>query len=115
MNHEELVRKLSKPGHQIIQDLDDNKASLWHMATGLSGESGEVLDCIKKHVIYGKDLDRENLVEELGDIEYFIEGIRQSTRISRKECIFHNISKLSKRYKNMSYSNEQAQARADKI
>lgn len=115
MNHGELVRKLNKPGHKIIQDLDDNKANLWHMATGVSGESGEILDCIKKHVIYSKELDRENLIEELGDMEYFLEGVRQSTGITREECIENNIAKLSKRYHNMSYSNEQAQTRADKL
>lgn len=38
-----------------------------HMALGLCGEIGEFIDAVKKHVIYGKDLDKVNLTEETGD------------------------------------------------
>jgi len=34
----------------------------------LISEVGEVVDCLKKHVIYGKELDTTNLLEECGDL-----------------------------------------------
>lgn len=40
------------------------------MATGVSGEAGELLDAVKKSVVYKKPLDRENVVEELGDLRH---------------------------------------------
>lgn len=84
------------------------------MTMGISGEAGELLDAIKKGVIYRKPLDRENIIEELGDIEFYLEGLRQQLHISREETLLANINKLSKRYEKLSYSNDAAQTRADK-
>src|SRR5436309_15555689 len=110
-----MVKTLAKPGQDIIDSLTPEKAHLWHMATGVSGESGELEDAIKKHVIYNKPADRANVVEELGDIEFYIEGIRQGLGITREETIAANIEKLGKRYEGMKYTDQAAQARADKV
>jgi len=85
------------------------------MAMGISGESGELLDAIKKHTIYGKELDLENVIEELGDIEFYMEGLRASLGITRGQVLRANTAKLLKRYSKGSYSNEAAIAREDKI
>lgn len=45
---------------------------LLHCATGLVTESAELVDCIKKHVFYGKPLDVVNIKEELGDLLWYI-------------------------------------------
>ncbi len=110
---EEMVTALAKPGQDILHDMDADKAHAMHMAIGVSGEAGELLDAIKKHVVYNKVLDRQNIVEELGDIEFYLEGLRQGLDISRAEIVDHNINKLSKRY-GATYSNKAAQQRADK-
>lgn len=109
-----LVIALAKNGQSIINDLDPAKANLLHMAVGVSGESGELLDAIKKHTIYGKILDRENVKEEAGDILFYLNNILINVGFTLDEVIQHNIDKLSKRYSKGSYSNEQAQERADK-
>ncbi len=114
ITHPELVAKLAKPGQAIINELTPIKAHCWHMASALQGEAGELFDAIKKGVIYGKKLDRENIVEEMGDIEFYLEGLRAALKITREETIEANITKLSERYKELSYSNEAAQERADK-
>jgi NTP pyrophosphatase (non-canonical NTP hydrolase) len=85
-----------------------------HMAIGISGEAGELLDAIKKQVIYRKPLDRENVLEELGDLEFYMEGIRQGLGITREQCLAANIAKLGKRYEGMRYTDTAAQERADK-
>ncbi len=39
---------------------------------GTVTEVGELADQVKRHVFYGLDLDKENLIEELGDIEWYL-------------------------------------------
>jgi NTP pyrophosphatase (non-canonical NTP hydrolase) len=111
-----MVNSLAKPGADIVASLTPNGAHMLHMAVGISGEAGELLDAVKKHIIYCKPVDRENLVEELGDLEFYMEGVRQAAGISREETLNANKLKLlGKRYASGSYSNEQAQDRADKV
>lgn len=112
--HCEMVAALAKPGHAIAVDLTAEDAHMMHMAIGISGEAGELLDAIKKRVIYRKNLDRENVIEELGDLEFYLEGLRQGIGVTREECIDANIAKLSKRYEGLRYSDTAAQERADK-
>jgi NTP pyrophosphatase (non-canonical NTP hydrolase) len=111
---ESMVAALVKDGRAIVVDMTPSKAHLLHMAVGISGEAGELLDAIKKAVIYNKPLDIENVIEELGDIEFYLEGLRQELAIMREVTIQANISKLGVRYSKGAYSDEQAQERADK-
>lgn len=114
-DYSEFVESLKKPGQAIIDSLTPEKADLWHMATLLSGETGELVDALKKWIIYGKDLDHANVVEELGDIEFALSGIRSALGITRDLVISSNVGKLSKRYASGSYSDDQAKNRADKV
>jgi len=113
--HAAMVKFLAKDGADILKDLTPTKCHEWHMATGVSGEAGELLDAVKRVVAYNKPIDRENVIEELGDIEFYMEGLRDSLGITRDETLEHNHHKLmTKRYPN-GFSNEAAIARADKI
>lgn len=114
IKHDEMVRGLAKSGNVIAAEMTGEDAHLIHMAIGISGEAGELLDAIKKKVIYRKPLDLENCKEELGDLEFFLEGIRQGLGITREQCLDANIAKLGKRYEGLKYSDTAAQARADK-
>lgn len=113
MTHTELVVALCKRGHEIHNEQTHSDAHLTHMALGIAGEAGEIVDVIKKKTIYQKPLDREHAVEELGDMEFFLEGLRLGLGITREETIEHNIKKLTIRY-GKTYSNQAAQARIDK-
>jgi NTP pyrophosphatase (non-canonical NTP hydrolase) len=116
MNHySEMVKALVKPGEDIIKQLTPKQAHLWHMATLLAGEAGELLDAVKKHVVYGKPLDMENVIEEMGDIEFGMEAMRQIIGMDRESILIANKAKLSKRYFSGKYTNEQAIERADKV
>ena len=113
--HADMVSKLCKPGDDILQSLTGFKADLWHVASCVPSEAGELFDAVKKFVIYGKsDLDIENVIEELGDIEFYLQRIRELLEIDREETLRANIQKLSKRYENFNYSDQAAQERADK-
>lgn len=109
-----MVAGVTKEGGIILAELTPEKCNLWHAATGISGESGELLDAIKKHVAYDSDLDRENVIEELGDLEFYMERLRSALFITREETLEANIEKLAKRYPGFHFSNQAAQHRADK-
>ena len=72
---------------------------LLHGAIGLCTEAGELLDAMKKVVFYGRDLDRTNAVEELGDVEFYLSLFRSALGVDRETIINANIAKLTKRYK----------------
>lgn len=114
IKHNELVAALAKPGSKIQSELTASDCHILHMAVGISGEAGELLDAIKRPTIYRKPIDTENVIEELGDIEFYLEGLRQELGITREQTIEANIAKLSKRYESLSYSDQAAQDRADK-
>ena len=97
INHADMVRGLCKAGVTIAAELTGHDAHLLHMAVGVSGESGELLDAVKKATIYRKPLDRENVIEELGDLEFYMEGLRQGLNITREATLEANISKLGQR------------------
>ncbi|WAX22366.1 MazG-like nucleotide pyrophosphohydrolase [Pseudomonas phage MiCath] len=116
-----MVAALVKPGQDILDSLTPQKCNALHMAVGQSGEAGELLDAIKNWVIYGKELNRENVVEEMGDIEFYLNGLRAELGITREECLQANVTKLltgsankKARYAEGTYSDAQAQDRADK-
>lgn len=122
VEYNQMVRRLSKPGEDIIATLTPLRAHMWHMATGVSGEAGELSDAIKKGCIYNKEIDVANIKEELGDLEFFMEGVRQAFNITREETLAHNIEKLvtgsekgKARYEAGQYTDKAAQERADKV
>lgn len=112
--HSEMVTALVKPGEAIVSEMTPEKAHMLHMVLGLAGEVGEMVDAIKKHVMYNKPLDMENVIEEFGDLEFYMEGLRQPIGITREQCLEANIAKLGVRYAGLSYSDKAAQDRADK-
>lgn len=110
-----MVQALIKPGADIIRSLTPGRMNALHMAVGVVGEAGELIDAVKKYVIYDKSLDRANVVEELGDIEFYLQGLRKELGITREETLAGNVAKLAKRYASGKYSDQQAQGRADKV
>lgn len=92
--HAVLVANLSKPGADIIAQLTPEAAHLWYMASCICGEAGELFDAVKKQAIYGRTLDIANVVEELGDIEFYMQGLRAALGIHRVATLRGNLAKL---------------------
>lgn len=112
--YQQMVSVLHKRAEVILGELTPVQVDLIHSIMGISGEAGELLDAIKKCVIYQKQLDRDNVIEELGDIEFYLEQLRQALAITRGETLDKNMAKLKKRYPE-GFSNAAAQARIDKV
>lgn len=95
-----------KTGDNLAFDLN-------HMALGVAGEAGELVDCIKKHTVYGKPLNEENLAEEIGDALWYLANICNLMGWNLAAIAESNIDKLRTRYPDK-YSNELAITRLDK-
>lgn len=73
-DYADMVGKLAKPGEDIVSGLDAEKAHLLHMAVGLSSEVGELME-IRMLAAYGKEVDTDHLVEEIGDVMFYLQGL----------------------------------------
>jgi len=49
-----------------------NAERIQHSLMGIVTELGELTDIFKRHIYYGKDIDKEHLVEELGDLFWYL-------------------------------------------
>lgn len=69
-------------------------------ALGLSGEAGEVSDLVKKHIFQGHPFKKDKLIEELGDVMWYIALLCHSQNLSLHGIMQRNIDKLEQRYPN---------------
>ena len=76
----------------------DDNSDILISALGLSGESGEVADLLKKVFGHGHQLDIERLKSELGDCLFYIADLCSKYNLSLEEVATYNIEKLKKRY-----------------
>jgi len=77
---------------------DKSMIRILHSALGLSTEAGELLDAIKKHVYYGKELDKINLFEEVGDLFWYLAILADELGFSFEDAMKKNNEKLAARY-----------------
>lgn len=99
---------------RLLFKQEDEKSMAMHAALGVCGEAGELGDAIKKIYVYNKEPDLHNIVEELGDLRFFMQAIMNHFGITEQTILQYNATKLAKRYKSLSYSDQAAQERADK-
>jgi len=76
----------------------DTTAKLINGALGLTGESGEVADLLKKHCFQGHSLDKQHIAEELGDIAWYIAFTAAALGYDLETILQMNVDKLYKRY-----------------
>ena len=65
---------------------------------GLCGEAGEVIDIVKKHLAQGHELNREQLIKELGDVAWYLAETATALDGSLEDVLRKNIEKLERRY-----------------
>lgn len=80
------------------QRLRDN-AELLHAVIGIITEVSELSDALLKHVLDGKDLDAVNVMEELGDLDWYKVLALKAVGYTNEQCQDRNIEKLEARYK----------------
>jgi NTP pyrophosphatase (non-canonical NTP hydrolase) len=93
---------------------DTQVVRLLHASIGMSGETGEILDNLKKTMMYGKELNVENLKEECGDVLWYMSVMLDSLGSSFEEVMQMNVDKLAKRYPAGKFTEKDAIERKDK-
>ena len=76
----------------------DKDALVLNGVMGLNGEAGECIDIVKKHLFQGHDLDREKLIDELGDVLWYAAILAESIDTTLDDVMQHNVDKLMRRY-----------------
>ena len=76
----------------------ENKDTLTNMCMGLAGESGELIDHIKKVCFHGHELDKAYISKELGDILWYVAGLATALKIDLDDVAQANVDKLKARY-----------------
>jgi NTP pyrophosphatase (non-canonical NTP hydrolase) len=84
---------------KIAQRMQDKgTVRLIHAMIGMVTESAEFQDMMKKHLMYGKAIDRTNLIEELGDLMWYVGLACSELGVSLDEVMAINNAKLAARY-----------------
>ena len=107
-DYEQFVLSIESTRHFT---LDDNDRRLLHALFGVVTEAGELTDAFKKHLFYGAELDRINLVEECGDLLWYLVVLLSVCGSSLEECIAANVAKLTERYPNQKFESSRALSR----
>lgn len=111
-----MVSKLVKSGEQIMQTMTPYKCDIMHASLGIVTEAGELADTCKKFIIYNQPYNHTNAIEELGDLEFYMEQLRQAIGVSREDVLNANMNKLAIRYgEKYLYTDSAAKERKDKI
>jgi NTP pyrophosphatase (non-canonical NTP hydrolase) len=82
-----------------------------HGIVGIATEAGELLDAAKKRMFYGAPLDAVNLVEEIGDVLWYMAILCDELDVTFEMVMETNINKLHKRYKKGKFSKSAAMNR----
>lgn len=67
---------------------------------GMCGEIGELVDIFKKHYFQGHELDVNHVIEEMGDVMYYLCWLLIELDEDIAEVCFENMVKLEHRYPN---------------
>lgn len=79
------------------RELSDREI-LINSVMGLCGESGEVIDIVKKHISHGHELNKEKLIDELGDVAWYLAECAYAIGVPLEDVLARNIEKLKARY-----------------
>lgn len=105
LNHYDLTIAQCYPTN-FIKALDADGFVYW---------TGQLIDCIKREYIYGKPRELERLKECLGTVSMYLTDSYTDMDTTQQEILQANALKLEKRYAGLYYSDEAANARADKF
>lgn len=86
---------ISVPGHPTSSICN---AAILHGALGIASEGGELLAECQRWIWYKKDLNRNNVKEELGDVLWYVAEVCNALGFTMDEIMYSNIAKLKQRY-----------------
>jgi NTP pyrophosphatase (non-canonical NTP hydrolase) len=69
-------------------------------ALGITGESGEIADLVKKYLFHGHQLEYTELAKEIGDALWYLAYLANLLHIPLEDIMHINLDKLAERYPN---------------
>jgi len=95
-SNEEFIARIRQ-----LAESDVPIARLMTAAVGMSAESGEFVEIVKKIAFQGKELTEDNrihLIKELGDVYWYFTQAMLGLGIDLNEVVVTNVMKLTARY-----------------
>lgn len=81
--------------------------TLHHALFGLASECGEILGIYQKEM-QGHPIDKDKVVDEMGDLMWFLAELADCLNVELNFVAEHNIAKLLKRYPGAGFSAERS-------
>lgn len=101
LRHSKFMDRMSGLAYRKIDEPEVNWPQLLTAAIGLSAETGEFAEIIKKCIFQGKEMTEHthyHAVRELGDVMWYWMQAVHALNITANEVIEENIRKLEARY-----------------
>ena len=109
-DHEAFIKRLND-----LKGLGCNIARLDTAAAGLSAESGEFMEIVKKMKFQGKpwnEDNKEHLIKELGDVMWYAAQAAMALEVRLDDVVYINTLKLAKRYTGGAFNVSDSENRA---
>lgn len=84
--------------HRTMNEEAGELESLTNYSMGLAGETGEVLEHLKKGLFHGHDINTEEMEKELGDVLWYLTALATELNLSLEDIAERNVRKLQARY-----------------
>ena len=112
MNSKTYIKnaKRTEIGKYSFKETNGTTPRIEHGVIGVVTEAGELMSAVKKSKIYGQKLDRLNLIEEIGDIMWYLAILSDELGVNFETIWDKNIRKLKARYPDK-YTNKKAKVR----
>lgn len=94
------MNQYQKDAARTISTMQSVENRLVNFCFGLTGETGELIDHIKKHLFHGHPIDTDYAKKELGDTLWYVAALCTELNLSLGEVAEMNIDKLKARYPN---------------
>lgn len=96
MPEEKLYQEVVREGARVYAADARDK---WLMsALGLAGETGELIELVKKRMFHGTAWDRQKFVDELGDVLWYLALLAEMGNTTLRQVATANIAKLRARH-----------------
>ena len=61
------------------------RAGADQLCAGVAGESGQLIELIKEYTFHGDELDRDRLIDEMGDVLWYLSRLAEWAKIPFSE------------------------------
>ena len=92
------VNEYQELAMKVVSEEADNRDILINGTMGICSEAGEAINIVKKYLTKAAPLDRSKLVEELGDVAWYIAEVATALGLDLEDVFARNIGKLKMRH-----------------